>query len=103
VEIPRIGTSGAAPGRDALQFPAHEGLRAWLSTKGERSQKKIAARPRQSTRSNSPQSLSGPWRPTYQAESERVILRGMHVHVGQHYCEFSIEELPKGGRFAIVC
>jgi hypothetical protein len=36
------------------------------------------------------------------AESELRILRGMRVHVGSHYCEFSVEELPDGA-FAIVC
>lgn len=29
-------------------------------------------------------------------------LRGVDVHVGPHYCEFSVEELPNG-EFAIVC
>jgi hypothetical protein len=36
------------------------------------------------------------------AESELRILRDMRVHVGSHYCEFSVEELPEG-EFAIVC
>jgi hypothetical protein len=36
------------------------------------------------------------------AESELRILTGMHVHVGQHYCEFAVEDLPEG-EFAIVC
>lgn len=38
-----------------------------------------------------------------EAASECQILRGMNVHIGQHYCEFSVEELPQGGEFAIVC
>jgi hypothetical protein len=36
------------------------------------------------------------------AESELRILRDMHVHVGPHYCEFSVEELTES-EFAIVC
>lgn len=36
------------------------------------------------------------------AESELRILREMNVHVGQHYCEFTVEELREGG-FAIIC
>jgi|GEM_PF-1856629 hypothetical protein len=36
------------------------------------------------------------------AEPELRILRDMRVHVGSHYCEFSVEELPDGA-FAIVC
>ena len=36
------------------------------------------------------------------AEPELRILCGMHVHIGLHYCEFSVEELPDGA-FAIVC
>lgn len=36
------------------------------------------------------------------AESELLILCAMRVHVGSHYCEFSVEELPEGA-FAIVC
>ena len=36
------------------------------------------------------------------AEPELRILRDMRVHVGSHYCEFSIEELLDGA-FAIVC
>jgi hypothetical protein len=36
------------------------------------------------------------------AESELRILRDMRVHIGSHYCEFSVEELPDGA-FAIVC
>jgi hypothetical protein len=36
------------------------------------------------------------------AELELRILRDMRVHVGSHYCEFSVEELPDGA-FAIVC
>jgi hypothetical protein len=36
------------------------------------------------------------------AESELRILTGMRVHVGLHYCEFAVEELPEG-EFAIIC
>jgi hypothetical protein len=36
------------------------------------------------------------------AESELRILSEMHVHIGPHYCELAIEELPEG-EFAIVC
>lgn len=36
------------------------------------------------------------------AETELRILVGMRVHVGPHYCEFSLEELPEG-EFAIAC
>jgi len=36
------------------------------------------------------------------AAPELRILRNMRVHVGSHYCEFSIEELPDGA-FAIFC
>ena len=36
------------------------------------------------------------------AESECQILRRMRVHVGSHYCNFSVEELPNS-EFAIVC
>lgn len=44
------------------------------------------------------------WQSEYRelAESEVRILREMHVHVGPHYCEFVIEELPED-RFAIIC
>jgi hypothetical protein len=37
-----------------------------------------------------------------EAESECLILNKLRVHVGEHLCEFSIEELPKGG-FVVVC
>lgn len=36
------------------------------------------------------------------AESELSILAELRVHVGSHYCEFAIEELPEG-EFAIIC
>jgi hypothetical protein len=36
------------------------------------------------------------------AESECRILQRMRVHVGTHYCDFSVEELP-GNEFAIAC
>lgn len=36
------------------------------------------------------------------AESELRILTDMRVHVGSHYCEFAVEELPEG-EFAITC
>lgn len=38
----------------------------------------------------------------WEAESECGILHKMRTRVGEHYCEFSVEEQPKGG-FAIVC
>lgn len=37
-----------------------------------------------------------------EAESECLTLNKLRVHVGEHSCEFSIEELPKGG-FVVVC
>ncbi|MBZ5511472.1 MAG: hypothetical protein LAN70_09925 [Acidobacteriia bacterium] len=37
-----------------------------------------------------------------QAESECNNLNSMRVHIGQHYCKFSVEELPEGV-FAVVC
>jgi hypothetical protein len=37
-----------------------------------------------------------------EAEPELQYLRNCRVHIGSHYCEFSIEELP-GGEFAVVC
>lgn len=37
-----------------------------------------------------------------QAESELEILSGMTVHVREHYCEFSVEELSEEN-FAIAC
>jgi hypothetical protein len=36
------------------------------------------------------------------AESDLRILTSMRVRVGDHYCDFAIEELPEGG-FAIIC
>ena len=36
------------------------------------------------------------------AEIERDNLQRMHVHVGLHYCEFSVEGLPNN-EFGIVC
>ena len=36
------------------------------------------------------------------AKGERDLLCEMQVHVGPHYCEFSVEELPEGD-FALVC
>jgi hypothetical protein len=36
------------------------------------------------------------------ADAELRILRNMQVHVGLHYCNFSVEELS-GGDFTIVC
>ena len=44
------------------------------------------------------------WRIAFRdlAESESKILTEMRVHVGPHYCEFVVEELPEG-KFAIVC
>jgi hypothetical protein len=44
------------------------------------------------------------WRMSFQeeAKAELQILQGMKVHVGGHFCELSIEELPEGD-FAIVC
>jgi len=35
-------------------------------------------------------------------DDEHVTLQNMRTHVGGHYCQFSVEEQPKGG-FAIVC
>jgi len=37
-----------------------------------------------------------------EAEMHCQDLNRMQVHVGPHYCEFSVEELPEGD-FAIVC
>jgi hypothetical protein len=37
-----------------------------------------------------------------EAKTECRLLQNMRVHVGEHYCELSVEELPKG-TFAIVC
>ena len=37
-----------------------------------------------------------------QAESQCNDLNSMRAHIGQHYCKFSVEELPEG-KFAIVC
>jgi hypothetical protein len=51
------------------------------------------------------QYCDGPdWKMPYRehAEMELRILAAMRVHVGPHYCEFSLEELPEG-EFAIVC
>jgi hypothetical protein len=44
------------------------------------------------------------WRIAFRemADSELRILTDMRVHVGLHYCEFAVEELPKG-EFAIIC
>lgn len=43
------------------------------------------------------------WRmPAYEADYQCNELRGMHVHVGQHICDFAIEELPEGDN-AIMC
>lgn len=44
------------------------------------------------------------WKMSYRelAESECLILQKMRVHVGTHYCELSIEELPEG-EFSIAC
>jgi hypothetical protein len=44
------------------------------------------------------------WRIAFRelAESELRILTDMRVHVGLHYCEFAVEELPEG-EFAIIC
>jgi hypothetical protein len=44
------------------------------------------------------------WRIAFRelAESELKILTDMCVHVGSHYCEFAVEELPEG-EFAIIC
>jgi hypothetical protein len=44
------------------------------------------------------------WRIPLESEAvwRLVDLQTAHVHVGQHFCEFSIEELPEGD-FAIVC
>ena len=38
----------------------------------------------------------------YEANAELRILAGSGVFVGQHFCKFSVEELPEGA-FAIVC
>ncbi len=38
----------------------------------------------------------------HEAEYERGFLENSRVHVGEHYCAFSVEELPEG-QFAIVC
>ena len=38
----------------------------------------------------------------WEAESECGILHEMGTHVGEHCCEFSVEEQPRGG-FAIIC
>jgi hypothetical protein len=37
-----------------------------------------------------------------EAEWERDRLQSWNVHVGEHYCKFSVEELPSGS-FAIAC
>lgn len=37
-----------------------------------------------------------------EAENECQVLHNMRTRVGEHYCQFSVEEQPKGG-FAIVC
>jgi hypothetical protein len=37
-----------------------------------------------------------------EADGELMILRRFRVHVGSHYCDFSIEPLPEG-KVAIVC
>jgi hypothetical protein len=43
------------------------------------------------------------WRiPQGRADTECDILRGLHVHVGHHYCDFSVEELAES-EFAIKC
>jgi hypothetical protein len=44
------------------------------------------------------------WRIPLESEAvwRRDELQNALVHVGPHYCEFSIEELPEGD-FAIVC
>lgn len=43
------------------------------------------------------------WRiPSHEAEWRCAELQRSRIHVGQHYCEFSLEELPEGN-FAIVC
>lgn len=36
------------------------------------------------------------------ADLERMSLEKMNVHVGEHYCKFSVEDL-NDGEFAIVC
>jgi hypothetical protein len=36
------------------------------------------------------------------ADVELLILERMGVSVGQHFCQFSVEELPEG-EFALVC
>jgi hypothetical protein len=37
-----------------------------------------------------------------QAEFQCNCLNSKRVHIGQHYCKFSVEDLPEG-KFAIVC
>lgn len=36
------------------------------------------------------------------ADTELRILKGMNVHVGQHYCDLTVEKLPDG-QFGIIC
>lgn len=38
----------------------------------------------------------------YEAESQCKVLHSIRVHVGEHFCTFTVEELP-GGEFAVVC
>jgi hypothetical protein len=44
------------------------------------------------------------WRMPFRefAECEREDLQRMKVHIADHYCDFSVEELPDN-EFAIVC
>ena len=57
--------------------------------------------------------LDGPWKvdfrdvPTlvlnrYGADLHSGCLRSLGIHVGDHHCNFAVEEL-NGGEFAIVC
>ena len=38
----------------------------------------------------------------FKADAERHFLQRKRVHLGEHYCQFSVEALP-GGEFSIVC
>jgi hypothetical protein len=38
----------------------------------------------------------------YQAESECIVLHNMRVHLGEHVCKFTVEEVSDG-QFAVVC
>lgn len=43
------------------------------------------------------------WRvSTFHADYELRTLRGMNIHVGDHYCDFALEKLTED-EFAIVC